>query len=480
MGDNIDESPQVNQPENQAAGQPEATPTPQPAAPAIETPAPQPAAPVTPPQPAATPAAQPAPAANPMGDPAPAAGAAPQTGSARKKTILQILPALNSGGVERGTVDIAIAAAKAGYNSLVASSGGPMVAQLEAAGIKHITMPLDSKNPWRVYKNMEDLVYLIADENIDLLHARSRMPAWSAYLASKKTGCHFVTTFHGHYSNTIHIKIPEKITEKIGHDIEFNLKFPPKKIYNSIMTKGERVIAVSQFIADHIREKYKAPLENIRVIPRGVDLNYFDPAKVTDDRVAALKEQWRITEDWPVILLPGRITRWKGQEFLLRTLTRIEKYPFYCVICGDSTGHETYYSEIMNQMMQSRLEKKVRIIGPTNDMPAAYKLASVVVSASIEPEAFGRVAAEAQAMGKPVVATNLGGSRETVVHGETGRLVDIYTTEDMAEGLKRGVMLSDTDKAGLALKNRKHIVDNFSLDTMLNKTMEVYKEVLGS
>jgi len=375
----------------------------------------------------------------------------------KKPVLLQVLPALISGGVERGTVEIARAAAQAGFESLVASAGGPMVRQIEQAGAKHFELPLDSKNPLTIYGNISLLRDIIYRNKVDIVHARSRAPAWSAYYAAKSMNCHFVTTFHGFYSNG----------------------FPFKKSYNSIMTKGERVIAISNFIAEHIKSQYKIPDDKIRVVHRGVDMDYFDPEKVDEERVKKLREKWRLTEDWPVIFLPGRITRWKGQEFFIRALSRVDNMSFYCVMAGDSSGHRKYFQELMKSISLYRMEKNIRLVPAEDDMPAAYKLAHVVVSASQRPEAFGRVVVEAQAMGRPVVATAIGGSKETIIHGDTGRLVDMITTEEMAQGVKKGISISNEQRERIAVKNRQHIAENFSLDVMCRKTIEVYHELLG-
>lgn len=385
---------------------------------------------------------------NPQGD---------QTEKQKKKPVLlQVLPSLSSGGVERGTVEIAKAARNAGFESFVASSGGEMVKQLEEDGIKHLQLPLASKNPITIFKNVDAIRRIIYENKVDIVHARSRAPAWSAYFACKPMNCRFVTTFHGFYSTS----------------------FPFKKLYNSVMTKGEMVVAISQFISEHMKKVYKTPEDKIRVIYRGVDMEYFNPETVDEERVRKLKDKWSLTENWPIILMPGRITRWKGQDFLLRALSRLKNMEFYCVLLGDTSKHKRYYEELLKEISLYKMEKNVMIVGSTDDMPAAYKMADVVVSASQEPEAFGRVAVEAQAMGKPVVATNLGGSKETVIHGETGRLVEILTTDEMATGIKKGIKVDKMARERIAEKARNHIKSNFSLETMAGKTLEVYRELL--
>ncbi len=376
-----------------------------------------------------------------------------------QKVLLQVIPELYAGGVERGTIDIAKAAVDAGYVSLVASSGGRLVSQLAACGATHIELPLGGRMPWTIKRNAGLLKSLIEEHKVDIVHARSRAPAWSALKASRKTGAHFVTTFHGLHS-----------TKGLG-----------KKYYNSVMGKGERVIAVSNYVSEHIQKTYGIDPQKIRVIHRGVDMDYFDPQKVTQERMDVLCEKWRIENDRPIIFLPGRITRWKGQDFLLRSLSRLREVPsYYCIMAGDCSKHPRYYNELMQQVMRMGLEKNVRIVDAVEDMPAAYMLSSVVVSASQRPEAFGRVAVEAQAMGKPVVVTAIGGSKETVINGKTGRWVDPTFTQMMAEGVQKGLLLSGAHATNIAATNRQHIQENFSLQQMCNKTLAVYEEILSA
>jgi len=375
------------------------------------------------------------------------------------KTLLQILPSLYSGGVERGTVEIARAAVNAGMNSIVVSSGGKLVSQIENDGSKHITIDAESKNPFTIRSNSKELIEIIEEYNVDIVHARSRAPAWSAYKACQKTNAHFVTTFHGLHS----------------------LKGIGKRKYNSVMTFGEKVIAASQFISEHIQNEYDVPLEKISVIPRGVDMEYFDPENVSEDRIKALKSKWGITDNRPVIFLPGRITRWKGQDFLLDSLSRLTEAPSYhCIIAGDSFRHPKFHTELTQKILELNLGKFVKIVDSTDDMPAAYKLSNLVISASQKPEAFGRIAIEAQAMGKPVVVTNIGGSKETVIDGTTGRRVDPNFTKEMSEGILKGLMLSENQKHNIAITNRQHILDNFSLDQMCSKTLDLYKSILNN
>lgn len=374
--------------------------------------------------------------------------------TSKKPVLLQLLPSLYSGGVERGTIEIAEAAAKSGFKSLVASSGGTMVNQLAEVGAEHIELPINSKNPFKIRSNVKKIKAVIDEHDVDIVHARSRAPAWSGYWAAKKAGCHFITTFHGFYST----------------------KGLFKKCYNSVMTKGEKTIAISEFIAEHIKKNYHPNPENIAIIYRGVDLKHFDPSQITDDNIAEVKKKWQIHENNPIIFLPGRITRWKGQDFLIRAINELKDLKFYCVIAGDYSDHKTYYNELLNLAKKMGLEEKMRIVEHIEDIPTAYAASDIVVSASLEPEAFGRVAIEAQAMGKPIIATNIGGSRETIIDGKTGKLVDKNNIEDMAEALR--YYLQATDKEKIAKNNRDHITNNFSLSSMCNKTISLYNEIL--
>lgn len=370
--------------------------------------------------------------------------------------ILQVLPALQSGGVERGTLEIARAIQQAGGLALVASSGGQMALQLPRYGAEHITLPLGSKNPFTIWRNAKKIEEIIRDRGVDIVHARSRAPAWSAWLACRRTKAHFVTTFHGTY----------------GMQNRF------KQMYNSVMVKGERVIAISHFIAQHILANYNVDASHIRVIHRGVDLRLFTPDLFSHQRMAALVKEWQLPMDLPIILFPGRITRWKGQDVFLRALASLPHRNFFAVILGDDKKRSKYSEELTALVSTLGLEGRVRFAPHTQYITEAYMLARLVVATSIEPEAFGRVVLEAQAMGKPVIATNHGGPQETVIHGETGLLVPPGDVPSLAKAIDY-ILAIDAGLTrqieGDAIKNAR----NFSLDTMCEKTLAVYEEVLG-
>lgn len=383
------------------------------------------------------------------------ARAAPDEG--RRATVLQILPALGGqGGVERGTVEIAQAIVDAGGRALVVSAGGVLEHELGRAGAQHITLPVDSKNPLVMRANIDRLARIIRHEKVDLVHARSRAPAWSAYFATRGTGCHFVTTFHGTYGADNWVK----------------------RYYNSVMTRGERVIAISSFIAGHVRRIYGVRASKIRIVHRGVDMARFDPALVTPQRVIKLSREWRLSDGIPVVMLPGRLTRWKGQTVLVEAMAKLGRRDVVCLLLGDHQGRVDYRKELETQIVGSGLGGVVRIIDHCDDMPAAYMLADVVVSASTDPEAFGRVVAEAQALGRPVIATDHGGSRETVLPGETGWLTPVGDALALAAAIAKALALAPEARQRMALRAISHIRANFSKRVMCDKTLDVYDEIL--
>ncbi len=379
-----------------------------------------------------------------------------QDGDGRLATVLQVLPALVTGGVERGTIEVADAIQAAGGRSIVVSNGGPMVHELDRVGAEHIELPVHSKNPMVMRANIAKLVEIIEREHVDIVHARSRAPAWSAYYAAKQTNTHFVTTFHGTYS----------------HGNAF------KRKYNSVMTKGEIVIAISSFIAGHMRKIYGVANESIRVIPRGVDMVRFDPAKVSAERLVALAGQWRVPDGAPVVMLPGRLTRWKGQITFIEAIAKLGRKDIRALLVGSDQGREAYRKELETLIEEKGLNDVVRLVDHCDDMAAAYMLTDIVVSASTDPEAFGRVAIEAQSLGRPVVATNHGGAKETVIEGKTGWLVEPGNAEDMADAIRKGLDLDDQAWEAFSQRAIKNIRDNFSKETMCAKTLDVYNEVL--
>lgn len=371
--------------------------------------------------------------------------------------VLQVLPSLTTGGVERGTVDIAAALTGAGLRAIVVSAGGPMEHDIERVGGEHITLPVDSKNPLVIRKNIAALAKVIRSRRIGLVHARSRAPAWSARSAAQRCGVPFMTTFHGTY----------------------NFNNPAKKAYNAIMAKGERVIAISEFIGRHIVENYDTPEGRVRVIPRGIDIDTFNPDAVSPERMIQLSQSWRLPDDAPVIMLPGRLTRWKGQSVLIEAARRLGRADVRVLLVGDDQGRTGYRDELEAQIARIGAEGIIHLTGPCRDMAAAYMLANVVVSTSTDPEAFGRVAAEGHAMGRPVIASDHGGARETVISGETGWLVPPGDADALAQALRTALTMTSEDRDTVAQRAIAHVRKNFTKQKMCAATLDVYAELLG-
>lgn len=370
--------------------------------------------------------------------------------------VLQVLPSLVTGGAERGAVDIAGAIQADGGTAIIASEGGPMENDLKRLGALHLKMPLASKNPLVMQRNVTRLVRAIESYSVDLIHVRSRAPAWSARAAARRTGCHFVTTFHAPYNFTGGLK----------------------KRYNAVMADGERVIAISEFVADHVREHYKVDPRRLRVVHRGVDLARFDPDRVSAERMIQLSTRWRLPDGLPLILMPGRLTRWKGQTVLLEALSHLSDMEYRCVLVGADQGRTAYRRELEGLITQNNLAGRVSLLDECGDMPAAYMLSDVVVSASTDPEGFGRVIAEAQALGRPVVASDHGGAREQIIAERTGFLFPPGDAVRLAAALRKALGLSPEARAKLHDEAIARVRQNFSKDQMCAKTLSLYKEVL--
>jgi glycosyltransferase involved in cell wall biosynthesis len=371
--------------------------------------------------------------------------------------VLQVLPALNGGGVERGTAEMAAAIARAGGLPLVASAGGRLAPAIERGGGRNILVPLDSKNPWRVWRNAARLADIIREERVDIVHARSRAPAWSAMLAAERTGAHFITTYHGSYKEDL----------------------PLKRQYNAVMARGERVIAISHHIAGLIEAQHGVPRERIRIIPRGVDPVAFDPEGVSIDRIVRLARAWRLPDGQRTIMLPGRLARWKGQGVLIEALALMAHRDVVCILAGDVGGKDHYRQELLTQATHRGVASRVRLVGHCEDMPAALALSDVVVNASTEPEGFGRVVIEAQAMARPVIATDHGGAAETVEHEVTGVLVPPGDPASLAVALDAVLGLDEVPRRELGERARAAVLANYTVAAMQAATIDVYREVLG-
>ena len=372
-----------------------------------------------------------------------------------KGTVLQVLPQLVMGGVERGTIDIAAALVADGWNAVVASEGGPMARELDRVGASHFTLPLASKNPFVIRANIDRLAKLIARVDADIVHARSRAPAWSARYAAQRSGRHFVTTFHSVYG---------------GHESFL------KRRYNAVMAAGERVIAISHFVADHVASVYNVPPERLRIIPRGVDVARFDPDSVSPERMVRLLHSWRLPDGVSTVLLPGRLTRWKGQLVLIEAMARLNRPNVHAIILG--AGDARYRRELEEAVAASGVGAAFRFVDDCADVTAAYMLADIVVSASTDPEGFGRVVIEAQAMGRPVIATAHGGAQETIVPGETGWLVPPGDAAALAHAIGETLDLDDAARLALSRREIAHVRAHFTSDLMAARTLAVYGELL--
>jgi glycosyltransferase involved in cell wall biosynthesis len=373
----------------------------------------------------------------------------------RSPAVLQIVPRLVSGGAERGTVDMARALVAAGWESYVASSGGPLEREIVRSGATHVRLPLASKNPLVMRRNAGVLARLIRQLRIDIVHARSRAPAWSAWTAANATRRHFVTTFHNAY----------------------DISIPLKRWYNSVMARGERVIAISQFVADHAAQIYGVGPERLRTIPRGVDLDIFDPRRVGAERVASLARRWRLPDGVPVVMLPGRLTRWKGGLDFIAAIAMLGRRDICCLLVGPEQ-RRGFRRELEAAIGRHRLDELFRIVEDCRDMAAAYMLADVVVSASTDPEGFGRIIIEAQAMGRPVVATDHGGARETIVPGVTGWLVPPRDPAALAAAIGEALSLSSNERLVFAERTIAHVAGGFTREAMCARTIQVYEELL--
>lgn len=381
--------------------------------------------------------------------------------------ILQVLPWLDSGGVERGTVDIACSIVKAGGKALVAAEPGRLQGQLEEAGGELLPLPGRTKNPLRLlFSNVHAIKRMVREYDVDLIHARSRAPAWSAYLAAKSLGLPFVTTYHGAYSQ----------------------KGRLKAFYNSVMARGDVVIANSDYTADLVLDRNPDAEDRILSIYRGVDMDVFDPASVSADRIETLKSRWGLA-DRPTIILPSRLTRWKGQSFILPVMGALKEAgsEFQLVLIGDDQGREAYVSELDALVGQHGLEDSIYRVGYCGDMPAAYALADLVIVPSQDAETFGRSAAEALAMGKPVLVGDLGAQPEVVAkpeHVSQADWIACVVRHDDEAGWQEAIaasLASDVDRMKRGtVEARLHIARNFSLQSMGRQTLEVYDSLLGT
>ncbi len=378
--------------------------------------------------------------------------------------VLQVIPKLGYGGAETGCYDIAHYLSENNCESFIVTSGGELTKFINKEKVRLIKLPVHSKNPLLIFLNSIVLIFIILFYDISIVHARSRAPAWSCYFATKVTGRKFVTTFHGTYN--------------------FNSKI--KRLYNSIMVKSDLIIAGSNFIFSHIKDNYSDYLNTkskLLVIFRGINVDYFDPTTKTEIEEKRLIKKWEIEENKKIVLLPGRLTSWKGQELFLEAINLINIQlgyeAFYAVILGSEQGRDLYKKKLIRLSEQHRMTKQVRFIEQCKDMALAYKISDIVVSSSIEPEAFGRVAVEAQSMEKVIIASNIGGSNETIVDRKTGYLFESGDPKSLSETILKVLNLDDTILKIAGIEGRKNIINKFNVEKMCFSTYSEYKKLIN-
>ena len=381
-----------------------------------------------------------------------------------KLKVLQVIPKLGYGGAETGCYDLAHYLPENNCSSYIVTSGGELLKFIDQKKVKLIKLPVHSKNPILMFFNSIALVFIILFHNISIVHARSRAPAWSCLIATKITRRKFVTTFHGTY----------------------NFKNPIKKFYNSIMVRSNLVIAGSNFIFSHIKDNYSKYLDlkkKFLVIFRGINVDYFDPSTILEVDENDLLSNWGVSRDKKLILMPGRLTAWKGQEVFIEALNLVNKelgyQSFYAVILGSDQGRDIYSKKIKRLAEQYRLTSQLKFVEHCKNMPLAYKISDLVVSSSIEPEAFGRVAIEAQSMEKPIIASDIGGSNETIIDNVTGFLFQSGNAEALSKKIVEALQLDESRLKSIGIEGRKNIIKKFNVEKMCFSTYSEYKKLLN-
>ena len=378
--------------------------------------------------------------------------------------VLQVIPKLGYGGAETGCYDIAHYLPENNCESFIVTSGGELTKFIDKKKVKLIRLPVHSKNPILILLNTIILIGIILFYNITIVHARSRAPAWSCLFASKVTGRKFVTTFHGTY----------------------NFSGKLKKFYNSVMVRSDLIIAGSNFIFAHIKENYASLIDikkKFLVIFRGINVDYFDPSTTIETEEKKLLNKWGILDNKKIILMPGRLTSWKGQELFIEAvnLVNIELgyEAFYAVILGSDQGRDLYRKKLNRLCEQYRISKQIKFIDHCKDMALAYKISDIVVSASIEPEAFGRVSVEAQSMQKLIIASNIGGSNETIIDEKTGLLFEAGDSKSLSKKIIRALTMDESTLKTIGIEGRKNIIKKFNVEKMCFSTYSEYKRLLN-
>ncbi len=378
--------------------------------------------------------------------------------------VLQVIPRLGYGGAETGCYDLAHYLPENNCKSYIITSGGELLKYVDKKKVKLIRLPVHSKNPILIFINSIIIVFIILLLDISIVHARSRAPAWSCFFATKITRRKFVTTFHGTY--------------------RFNS--PLKKFYNSVMVKSDLIIAGSNFIFSHINENYSKYLNKKKrflVIFRGINTDYFDSSTTLENDENKLLLNWEINNrEKKIILMPGRLTSWKGQEIFIEALSLVNKEvgydAFFGIILGSDQGRDVYKKKLVRLAEQHRLNKSIKFISHCKNMALAYKVSDIVVSASVEPEAFGRVAVEAQSMEKPIIASNIGGSNETLINNKTGFLFDSGDARSLSKKILQVLNMDQSILKSMGVEGRKNVVKKFNVEKMCYSTYSEYKKLL--
>ena len=382
-----------------------------------------------------------------------------------KINVLQVIPKLGYGGAETGCYDIAHYLPEKNCGSFIVTSGGPLTKFIDKKKVKLIKLPVHSKNPLIIIFNSIILIFLIVFFNISVVHARSRAPAWSCLLATKITNRKYVTTFHGTY----------------------NFKSDIKKFYNSIMLRSDLTIAGSNFIFKHIQDNYSKYLNlknRLLVIFRGINVDYFDPTTKLESEEDQLIKSWGIIKkEKKIILLPGRLTYWKGQELFIEAINKINielgYQAFYAIILGSDQGRDQYKKKLLKLCENYNLTDQIKFIKHCDDMALAYKVSDIVISSSIEPEAFGRVAVEAQSMEKIVIASNIGGSNETVIDEKTGFLFNSGDVNSLSQKIMKILNTDETTLKSIGIEGRKNVINKFNVEKMCFSTYSEYKKLFN-
>ena len=382
----------------------------------------------------------------------------------KNKRILQIIPNMEIGGAERTVLEITNFLKDAEFSSLVLTSGGKLIGELEKENIEVIKLKIDKKNPYSIIKNFFLFIKIFREKKIDLIHVRSRAPAWSAIFAAKKIGIPVLTTWHGHVSNSSFIK----------------------KIYNSIMLKGDAVIANSAYTAERISKIYNIDLNKIDIISRGVNVESFEGSKFSNTEISNMRKMWSVDDNKIIILFPARLTRWKGHLVTIEAINLLKKEKFFdhviFLFAGEKAGAENYIKKLNSIITKFKLQENIKLVERIENMPLAYHASDIVLSPSIEPEPFGRIPIEAQAAGKTIIASDHGAVKDTIKNGNnfTGFKVKPNDPQALSIAIKQSITMDKKDLTKMHERAISNVKNNFSLENMCKKTLEVYKRLLIS